>query len=70
MCVEVLVEKPLLIDAREAARFVGVTSNTIRRWCAEGLPFARAGKGGKKMFIRADLRKWVERLKEAVERTA
>ena len=66
MGVESCIENPPLIDAQETARFVGVTGNTIRRRCSEGLPFARAGSGGKKMFAASDPEKWVEGLKEKV----
>jgi len=58
-------ENPLLLDVRAAAAFVGVGSGVIRHWCADGLPFVRAGRGGKKLFMRRDLEKWVERLKES-----
>jgi hypothetical protein len=39
---------PLLLDVNAAARFVGVGSCVIRGWVAEGLPFVRAGRGGKR----------------------
>jgi excisionase family DNA binding protein len=54
----------LLIDIKAAAEFVGVGEGTIRRWVSEGLPIIRAGVGGKKMFTRRDLERWIERLKE------
>ena len=57
-------ENPLLLDVRAAAAFVGVGPGVIRRWCADGLPFIRAGRGGRKLLTRRDLEKWVERLKE------
>ncbi len=55
---------PLLVDIPTAARLTGTTIGTIRRWTTEGLPFVRAGACGKKLFDRADLRKWIERQKE------
>jgi hypothetical protein len=54
----------LLIDAKAAALFVGIGEGVLRGWVACGLPFVRAGRGGKKMFARRDLEKWVERVKE------
>jgi hypothetical protein len=59
---------PLLMSIEDAARFVGgIGTGTLRRWCAEGLPYVRAGRGGKKLFDPKDLRKYVERLKESVQ---
>lgn len=55
----------LLLDVRAAAKFLGVGIGVIRGWSAEGLPFIRGGPGGKKLFTRRDLEKWVERLKES-----
>lgn len=57
--------EPLLIDVHGAAAYVGVGTGTIRRWTADGLPFVRAGRCGKKLYDRADLRRFVERLKES-----
>jgi len=54
----------LLIDIKAAAELVGVGQGVIRRWVSEGLPFVRAGRGGKKLFAREDLERWIERLKE------
>jgi hypothetical protein len=54
----------LLIDTNAAAAFVGTIPGVIRGWVAEGLPFVRAGRGGKKLFGRRDLERWIERLKE------
>jgi hypothetical protein len=59
--------QPLLLDITAAARFVGVGSGVIRGWITEGLPFVRAGRGGKKMFSPTDLKKFVERNKETVQ---
>ena len=56
--------EPLLMDITHAASFVGVGVGVLRGWVADGLPFIRAGRGGKKMFARRDLERWVERLKE------
>jgi hypothetical protein len=58
---------PLLLDINAAARLVGVGSGVIRGWVADGLPFVRAGRGGKKMFAVSDLKKFVERKKEAIQ---
>ena len=58
---------PLLLDTRGAAALVGVQPGVLRRWVQDGLPFVRAGRGGRKMFTRRDLEKWVERLKETVQ---
>jgi excisionase family DNA binding protein len=58
---------PLLLDTRGAAALVGVQPGVLRRWVHDGLPFVRAGRGGRKMFTRRDLEKWVERLKETVQ---
>jgi hypothetical protein len=56
--------EPLLFDIVRAAEVVGVSVGVIRGWVAEGLPFLRAGRGGRKMFTRRDLERFVERLKE------
>jgi hypothetical protein len=61
------VNTPLLLSIEDASCFVGVGQGTLRRWCAEGLPFVRGGRGGKKMFDPADLKRYVERLKETVQ---
>jgi len=55
---------PILLDAIGAAKFLGLTKGIIRGWVANGLPFVRAGRGGRKMFTRRDLEKWIERKKE------
>jgi DNA-binding transcriptional MerR regulator len=60
-------QEPLLLDISRAALIVGVSSSTIRKWTADGLPFVRAGAGGKKMYARRDIERFVERLKERVE---
>jgi hypothetical protein len=57
--------EPMLVDILTAARLTGTSPGTIRRWATEGLRFVRAGACGKKMFDRADLRKWIECQKEA-----
>jgi excisionase family DNA binding protein len=57
--------EPLLIDVARAAALVGVGVSTIRRWTADGLPFIRGGPGGKKLYARRDLERWIERLKES-----
>ena len=57
--------EPLLLDITRAAAFVGVGVGVIRGWVLDGLPFVRAGRGGKKLFARSDLSRWVERLKES-----
>jgi hypothetical protein len=57
----------LLLDINAAARLVGVGSGVIRGWVAEGLPFIRAGRGGKKMFSRVDLKRFIERQKETIQ---
>lgn len=56
--------EPLLLDVAAAAAIVGVGMGVIRGWASDGLPFVRAGRGGRKMFTRRDLEKWSERLKE------
>lgn len=56
--------EPLLLDITLAATIVGVSPSTIRRWTSEGLPFVRGGPGGKKLYCRRDLERWIERLKE------
>jgi hypothetical protein len=58
---------PLLFDLAAAAAIVGVGVGVIRGWAADGLPFVRAGRGGRKMFTRRDLERWVERLKETAD---
>jgi hypothetical protein len=58
---------PLLLDAPSAAAFVGVQVGVLRRWIHDGLPFVRGGRGGKKLFARRDLERFVERLKETVQ---
>lgn len=60
----VLPAEPLLIDVARAAAVVGVSVGVIRGWVADGLPFVRAGRGGRKMFTRRDLERFVERQKE------
>jgi DNA-binding transcriptional MerR regulator len=57
--------EPLLLDATRAAEIAGVSVGVIRGWVANGLPFIRAGRGGRKMFTRRDLEIFVERLKES-----
>ncbi len=63
------ISKPetLLLDTPGAAALVGVQPGVLRRWVQDGLPFVRAGRGGKKMYARRDLEKWIERLKETVQ---
>jgi excisionase family DNA binding protein len=63
------ISKPesLLLDTPGAAALVGVQPGVLRRWVSEGLPFVRAGRGGKKLFSRKDLERWIERIKEAVQ---
>lgn len=56
--------EPLLFDIQRAAQVVGVSVGVIRGWVADGLPFVRAGRGGRKMFTRRDLERFVERQKE------
>lgn len=56
--------EPLLVDVIGAAAIVGVSVGVIRGWVADGLPFVRAGRGGRKMFTRRDLERFVERQKE------
>jgi len=56
--------EPLLFDTARAAQVVGVSVGVIRGWVADGLPFMRAGRGGRKMFTRRDLERFVERQKE------
>lgn len=56
---------PILIDVQAAALHVGVGVGVIRSWVRDGLPFVRGGRGGKKLFARRDLEKWVERMKES-----
>ena len=58
---------PLLLDINASARFIGVGIGVIRGWVSEGLPFVRAGRGGKKMFDPRDLKKFVEKKKETVQ---
>jgi len=57
-------EGPVLLDVRGAAAFIGVSVAIIRRWTREGLPHVCAGRGGRKLFTRPDLCRWVERCKE------
>jgi hypothetical protein len=59
--------EPLLLDVVAAAAIVGVSVGIIRGWVADGLPFVRAGRGGRKMFTRRDLERFVERQKEQSE---
>jgi helix-turn-helix protein len=56
---------PLLLDVAAAAAIVGVGVGVIRGWAADGLPFVRAGRGGRKMFQCRDIERWLERLKES-----
>ncbi|MGO8811006.1 MAG: helix-turn-helix domain-containing protein [Candidatus Sulfotelmatobacter sp.] len=56
--------EPLLVDVIGAAAIVGVGEGVIRRWVSEGLPFLRGGRGGKKLFSRRDLERFIERQKE------
>lgn len=55
----------LLLDIATAATLVGVSPGVLRGWVRDGLPFVRAGRGGKKYFTRRDLEKWIERQKES-----
>jgi Helix-turn-helix domain len=57
----------LLLDIKAAADFVGVGVGVLRNWVCEGLPFVRGGRGGKKMFTRRDLERWIERQKESTQ---
>lgn len=57
-------DEPLLVDVTRAAAIVGVSISTIRHWTSDGLPFVRGGSGGKKMYCRRDLERWIERLKD------
>lgn len=59
--------EPLLFDIVRAAAVVGVSVSTIRHWTSDGLPFVRGGAGGKKMYCRRDLERFIERLKESAE---
>jgi len=59
--------EPLLLDIAYAANVVGVSVSTIRHWTHDGLPFVRGGPGGKKLYARRDLERWIERLKERVQ---
>lgn len=63
------ISKPetLLFDTPGAAALVGVQPGVVRRWVSDGLPFIRAGRGGKKFFARKDLERWIERNKETVQ---
>ena len=56
--------EPLLFDIARAANIVGVSPSTIRHWTSDGLPFVRGGPGGKKLYSRRDLERFIERLKE------
>jgi hypothetical protein len=56
--------EPLLFDSQRAAEMVGVSVGVLRGWVSQGLPYVRAGRGGRKMFTRRDLEKFVERQKE------
>ena len=56
--------EPLLLDIVHAAEVVGVGTGVIRGWTADGLPYIRAGRGGRKMFRRADLASWIARMME------
>jgi excisionase family DNA binding protein len=53
----------LLLDVHGAAAVVGVSVSVIRRWAHEGLCFVRGGRGGKLLFARKDLERFVEKLK-------
>ena len=57
----------LLFDINTAAELVGVGVGVIRNWVRDGLPFVRGGRGGKKMFARRDLERWIERQKESTD---
>lgn len=59
--------QPLLLDINAAAKFLGVGAGTMRTFIANGIPFVRAGRGGKRMFIRKDLERWIERMKESAQ---
>jgi predicted site-specific integrase-resolvase len=57
--------EPLLMDINAAATFIGIGPGVLRRWVSDGLPFVRAGRGGRKLFTRRDLERFVERRKES-----
>lgn len=59
--------EPLLMDINAAAALIGIGTGVLRRWVSDGLPYVRAGRGGRKMFARRDLEKFVERRKESTE---
>lgn len=54
----------LLLDSPRAAELVGVSVGVLRGWVSQGLPFIRAGRGGRKLFTRKDLERWIEKQKE------
>ena len=49
------VKSPRWVDAEEAAQHFGVTSATIRNWCAAGAPHRRIGAPGKVQQYRIEL---------------
>lgn len=57
----------LLLDSSAAAEYVGIGVGVLRRWVHDGLPFVRGGRGGKKLFARRDLERWIEREKESTQ---
>lgn len=55
-------EEWLTIAQAAASVYPPVTADAIRKWCATGLPFERAGGGGREIRIRlADLASFVQR---------
>jgi DNA-binding transcriptional MerR regulator len=59
--------EPLLLDINKAATLTGVSTSTLRHWTTDGLPFIRGGPGGKKLYCRRDIERFVESLKECAE---
>ena len=59
---DVTFDGPLLVDTREAARLLGVSSRTVwRLYASQELPIVRIGRAVR--FDVADLRKLIEQLK-------
>jgi len=54
-----------LLTMREAARFLHVHENTLRRWCDQGVITAfRVGSRGDRRFVETDLENLKKRLRE------
>ncbi len=52
----------------DAAEYVGVSQNTLRKWAADGkIPFRRNPANGYRLFLREDLEKFLKKAARPVK---